>query len=72
MYPIQSTALRRIDYDEFTRRLIIEFRKDGSRYMVFGISPRLFCALLAAQPHPWTRCGAQVMRHPKVRIDRAA
>jgi hypothetical protein len=72
MKPIRSTALRAADYDPARRILTVQFRKDGSVYAIFRVSPPLYLELLANQPHPWTKVGPRLMRHHKVYLGKAA
>ncbi len=64
---IKSGALDGIDYDADTATLTVSFA-DGGTYEYFGVPRSLYERLLAAQPHPWSRYGAEVRRHPFRRV----
>lgn len=63
MQPISSTNLIAIGYDDSRSVLTVQF-KSGGTYEYSGVPRRLFDALFAAQPHPWTAHGAEVKSYP--------
>lgn len=68
LQPIRSEALRGVRYDARSRTLLVQFRKGASMYQIYDVSPALFDAFMAAQPHPWSRYGKRLMRHHMVRV----
>lgn len=67
LYRIQSSNLYGVAYDAVSHRLYVGFRS-GYYYVYLGVRPELYAALVRAQPHPWTRFGAQIQRHAQRRI----
>ena len=65
--PIRSSHLRAVGYDGDTNVLRIVF-DGGEVYDYSGVPGRVFQALFAAQPHPWTTIGSEVRTYPYKRV----
>jgi hypothetical protein len=48
MPAVESSAVRRIEYDHPSRTLFVIF-ESGERYAYFGVAPELFAAFLEAE-----------------------
>jgi hypothetical protein len=66
MQPVNSTTVRAVGYDPFSRVMRVEFRSGGI-YDYYEINPALFEQMLL--PYPWRRIGGIVKgyRYRRVR-----
>jgi hypothetical protein len=67
LHPIDSDAVDQVAYDGASRTLTILY-VSGGLYEYYDVDPRLYDALVSAQPHPWTVLGEEIKAHRFTRL----
>ena len=64
---VRSDAVSGVAYDPGKNVLTVQFRS-GGLYQYDGVPESLYEDFLAAQPHPWSECGAEIKRYAFRRV----
>lgn len=56
LIPIDSDNVLAAGYDDSSKVMTVQF-DNGRIYEYYGVTPELWVAFIAAQPHPWSQIG---------------